>query len=220
MQITVDILSINHYSSNHCRQSYFPVFILVFPLARSSPLFLLCFSTSVFLFLLFDVGNDGAFFSFFVVAVLRRCSQLEFESIWPGESIHSAWMGRGLPAVYAREWLNGPTHSWPVSYSTVISYWNFFANITKKQLQTTSLKQGIQFKHCTTLKVVLRWGLAALLSWKEKTRSYASDCVSRHIIKNWKEWFTEPTPVSDAKSCQKSVGCFQTGFTLKTMLWG
>ena len=38
------------------------LFILVFSLARSSYFFLHCFSLSVFLFLLFDMGNGGAFF--------------------------------------------------------------------------------------------------------------------------------------------------------------
>ena len=56
------------------------IFILVFSLARSSSLFLLCFSSSGFLFPLFDVDNGGACFCS-VVAV-----QFEFERIWPGES--------------------------------------------------------------------------------------------------------------------------------------
>ena len=46
------------------------IFILVFSLARSNSLFLYCLSSSVFLFLLFDVGNGGAFFSSVVICSL------------------------------------------------------------------------------------------------------------------------------------------------------
>ena len=54
-----------------------PIFILVFSLALSNSFFLYCFSLSVFLFLLFDVGNGGAFFSTVVVV----CS-LPLFTVW------------------------------------------------------------------------------------------------------------------------------------------
>ena len=55
------------------------IFILVFSLAQSSSLFSRCFSSSVFLFLLFYMGNGGAFSGSVVVVV---CSVLGSDRLY------------------------------------------------------------------------------------------------------------------------------------------
>ena len=62
------------------------IFILDFFLAWSSSLFLHCFSSSVFLFLLFYMCNGGVFFGSVVVVCSPPCLQFELEHIWPGKS--------------------------------------------------------------------------------------------------------------------------------------
>ena len=59
------------------------IFILVFFLARPSSLFLLCFSSSVFLLLLFDVGDDGACFCCFLSDIVHSLSlSLNYLTRW------------------------------------------------------------------------------------------------------------------------------------------
>ena len=97
-----------------------PLFILTFSLAWSNSFFLHCFSASGFLFLLFDVGNGGAFFCSVVI-----CS-LPFFTVWPwmyvvragtasaqgkGSADYALHEGGGLPLVYACEWLTLLGHS-------------------------------------------------------------------------------------------------------------
>ena len=72
------------------------IFILVFSLALSNSFFLHCLSSSVFWFLLFDVGNGGAFFgSVVVVCSLPLFTAGELECIWPGKSRYCACAGGG-----------------------------------------------------------------------------------------------------------------------------
>ena len=68
------------------------IFILVFSLARSNSLYLHCFSLSVFLFLLIDVDNGGAFFGSVVVCSPPLC---ELGHIWSGKSKHCTCVGEG-----------------------------------------------------------------------------------------------------------------------------
>ena len=72
-----------------------PIFGRVFSLTQSKSLFLHFFSLSVFLFLLFDVGNGGAFLALLLLSVLRHCLQFELKRIWPGKSRHCTCAGEG-----------------------------------------------------------------------------------------------------------------------------
>ena len=95
-----------------------PIFILVFSLARSNSFFSHCCSSSVFLFLLFDVGNGGAF----------CCSVASLPSftvwVWFDQVRVGTARGRGtaqyvlckerrLPAAYTWAWLT--LGSWQTS---------------------------------------------------------------------------------------------------------
>ena len=78
-----------------------PMFIIVFSLAQSNSSFLHGFSSSVFLFLLFDMGNGGAFFGSAVVCSPVVCSPPLFIvwvgawSFWTGEGRHCTCVGEG-----------------------------------------------------------------------------------------------------------------------------
>ena len=75
--------------------------ILVFFLAQSNSLFLHCFSLTVFLFLLFDVGSGGAFFWLCMkVSDQVRAGTAPMQGKGTAEY---AGEGGGLPAAYARE---------------------------------------------------------------------------------------------------------------------
>ena len=77
-------------------------FIIVLPLAWSNSLFLHCFSLSVFLFLLFDMDNGGAFISaLLLLSVLHHCLQFGFASIWLGKSRCCTCAGEGHCPVHA-----------------------------------------------------------------------------------------------------------------------
>ena len=78
-----------------------PIFILIFALARSSSLFLLCFSLSVFLFPLFDVGNSEAFFGSVVVVYSPPLFTVWAWSIWPSKGRPCTCAGGKGTAKYA-----------------------------------------------------------------------------------------------------------------------
>ena len=114
------------------------IFILVFSLARSSSLFLHCFSSSVFLSLLFDVGNSGACLSLSLslsdqvradtAPVGGRGTASMEENDWhfsdtPLGSDWLCWSWRGGFLQIKLQPLGGATDSWPVPYSTVRSWW-------------------------------------------------------------------------------------------------
>ena len=71
-----------------------PIFVLVFSLARFNSFFVHCFSSSAFLFLLFDVGNGGAFFTSVVVV----CS-LPLFTVWACTYLPLALIGCIDPGV-------------------------------------------------------------------------------------------------------------------------
>ena len=84
-----------------------PIFIQVFSLARSNSLFLHCFSLSVLLFLLFDVGNGGAFYCSVVSPPLFAVWVWAW-TIWRGKNRYC--VGEGHCPVHT-EWLTLLRHS-------------------------------------------------------------------------------------------------------------
>ena len=102
------------------------IFILLFSVARSNSLFLHCFSLSVFLCLLFDAGNGGAFFSSVVVG----CSPPLF-TIWAWkcltrseQTLHLRW-GGALPSMRCMR--EGGPPEWQFSDTLIGSDWLYLA---------------------------------------------------------------------------------------------
>ena len=107
-----------------------PIFILVFSLARSNSFFLHCFSLSVFLILLFEVGNGGAFYGS-VVLLSVLCHWLQFGHENRGTVEYAQREVGGLLTACAREWLTflrhspwlwlvGAVDSWKSNYSHLV----------------------------------------------------------------------------------------------------
>ena len=132
---SVSLLSPYDRSSLHLWNDA-PIFILVFSLAWSNSFFLHYFSSSAFLFLLFDVGNGGAFFGSVVVV----CSPPLF-TVWAWKymtrkalRLHVGGLVRavratlgGLLAANAWEWLTLLRHS-PWLWFVVLTQWWILAN--------------------------------------------------------------------------------------------
>ena len=111
------------------------IFILVFSLAWSNSLFLNSFSSSVFLFLLFFLGNDAEFFSTLPAQRGSAKYALRVRGGLPAGNalldtvlgLHWLYLARSSGFLQIKlHPLGGPTawgflHSWPVSYSTVRS---------------------------------------------------------------------------------------------------
>ena len=109
-----------------------PILILVFSPARSSSLFLHCFSSSVFVFLLFDEDSGGTCFGSVVVVCSLPLFTVWAWSIWPGKSRHCVCAGGGaLPSMLSvreegcQQCMHG--NNWHFSDTPLCSDWFYWA---------------------------------------------------------------------------------------------